>query len=65
MNPHVNFKALWTLMVGVAENVNNERMKATLLNHANKKEYICRKLGIISSADVKRFQDTLQYKKSS
>jgi len=52
-------------MVGVAENVNNERMKATLLNHANKKEYICRKLGIISSADVKRFQDTLQYKKSS
>jgi hypothetical protein len=41
-------------MMANATSSGNEKLRATLMNHASKKEYICRKLGIVSDADIQR-----------
>jgi hypothetical protein len=55
-----NFQVLWNLLVGVADKVGNDRFKAILSNHANRQEYICRKLGVICQADVDRISKKFQ-----
>jgi len=52
--PRPDFQALWRMLVGVAEDAKNDRVKAILTNHSGKQEYICRKLGVICAADVAR-----------
>jgi hypothetical protein len=55
-----NFQVLWNLLVGVAEKTGNARFKAILANHANRQEYICRRLGVICQADVDRYAKKFQ-----
>ena len=55
-----NFQVLWRLLVGAAEKAGNDRYKAILTNHANRQEYICRKLGVVCAADVERITKKLQ-----
>jgi hypothetical protein len=55
-----NFQALWRLLVGAAEKAGNTRYKAILTNHADRQEYICRKLGVVCSADIERITKKLQ-----
>jgi hypothetical protein len=55
-----NFAILWRLLLGVAEKAGHEKYKALLNNHAEKQEYICRKLGVVCSADVERISKKLQ-----
>ena len=58
--PRPNFQILWRMLVTAAEKVGNEKYKALLNNHSDKQEYICRKLGVICSADVERISKKLQ-----
>ena len=51
-----DFQILWTRMMGVAMESSDQEMKSILLNHTTKKEYICRKLGIVMEADILRIQ---------
>lgn len=51
-----DFLALWNVLLGEATKSGDDRLKAVLLNHSSKKEYICRKLGVVSVADLKRVQ---------
>lgn len=51
-----NFGALWIRLMSIASKVGDDRMKAALMNHENKKERICRRLGVISEADVQRME---------
>ena len=55
-----NFQALWNLLVGIAEKTNNTKFKAVLTNHSDRQEYICRRLGVISQADIDRYEKKLQ-----
>lgn len=52
-----NFQALWTRLAYVAEEVGDPRLRAVLKNHEDRREYICRKLGVVSEADVQRIRD--------
>jgi len=52
----INFSALWDRLINVANETNDARLKAILQNHATKKEYICRKLGVVSEMDVQRIK---------
>jgi len=52
-----DFTALWNLLISVSRSSGNERLRSTLMNHHTKKEYICRKLGVVSDMDVKRYQN--------
>jgi len=49
-----NFGRLWSAMVSESERVGNDRLRSAFLNHSTKKEYICRKYGIVSATDVVR-----------
>ena len=49
-----NFGKLWSAVVSELERVGNDRLRSTFLNHSTKKEYICRKYGIISATDIMR-----------
>lgn len=45
------------MMVGMAEEAGDARLKAVLSNHEDRREHICRKLGVVSSGDVQRIRD--------
>ncbi len=62
MKKNVNFSQLWERLRYEAENCGNERFKAVLMNHDKKREYICRKLGIISDTDITRMTDKIRAK---
>ncbi len=49
-----DFNALWTAMLASAEARGDKRTAAALRNHESRKETICRKMGIVSTADVVR-----------
>ncbi len=55
-----DFNALWNMLVDVATRCGNDRVKATLVNHQGRKEYICRKLGVVSFNDVTRIEAGLR-----
>ena len=48
------------MLVGEADKNKNDRFKAILANHASRPEYICRKLGVVCSADVDRISKKLK-----
>lgn len=52
LNP--KFEVLWQRMVSVATETEQTRLLSVLKNHSDNKEYIMRKLGIVSENDVKR-----------
>jgi len=54
MKKKPDFKSLWSEAVKSAKDSGDARLAAVLENFINKKEYICRRLGIISSVDVYR-----------
>jgi hypothetical protein len=51
-----NFSALWTSLLAAAGRTGDERLKAVLMNHESRKEHICRRLGVVSAADVRRME---------
>ncbi len=51
-----NFQALWTRLASVAEEVGDSRLHALLKNHEDRREYICRRLGVVTEADVQRIR---------
>lgn len=53
----VDFYALWVSFKNSAELSNNHRIKAVLLNHEQNPEYILRKLGVVSYADIERISN--------
>jgi hypothetical protein len=63
MKNSVNFAKLWDRLKAEAEIAEDERMKAVLMNHEKRKEYICRKLGVVSDADINRISIELKTKK--
>jgi hypothetical protein len=52
--PKPDFGNLWSLMISESERTGNDRVKSAFLNNSSRKEYVCRKFGIISAADVSR-----------
>ena len=59
-----NFSQLWDRLKTEAELSGDDRMVAVLMNHERKKEYICRRLGVISDADVTRVAGKIRAKVS-
>ena len=57
-----NFQALWTRLMTITMSSGDERFRAVLLNHTDKKEYICRKLGVVTEADVQRILNSKKAK---
>lgn len=53
---NANFVALWERLMAVAVKTKDDRLKATLMNHEGRKEHICRKLGVVTEADIKRVE---------
>jgi hypothetical protein len=56
MKSQPDFTSLWNLLVAASKTSGNERLQSTLMNHSSKKEYICRKLGVISGTDINRYK---------
>jgi len=54
MARHIKFATLWDHAKLTAKERGADRMLSVILNHEKKKEYICRKLGIINFSDVNR-----------
>lgn len=48
----------------MAEEAGDERLKATLVNHEGRREYICRKLGVVSDGDVRRLRSRLEARRA-
>lgn len=64
MKKNINFIQLWERLKNEAEICGDEGMRSVLMNHERRKEYICRKLGVISETDVKRISTDLKLKQS-
>ena len=43
-------------MLALAEEVGDRRLQAVLTNHEGRREYICRKLGVVSDGDIQRIR---------
>jgi hypothetical protein len=54
-----NFNQLWEQAVSITNSYQNNKVKSILLNFSDKKESICRKLGIIGNQDVIRLDNHL------
>jgi hypothetical protein len=59
-----NFKALWGMMVGLADEIGDSRLRAVLMNHEDRREHICRRLGVVSAGDVERIRDRRKKRKT-
>lgn len=57
-----DFLALWTRLLSVAQETGDSRLKATLENHRDKPEYICRKYGVVGESDVTRIKTGIMSK---
>jgi len=55
-----DFRQLWTRLRSVYSLAGKQRMVAVLDNHQDRKEAICRKLGVISEMDINRISDGLK-----
>ena len=62
MGTNTNFARLWERLRTVSEMYGDDKLKATLLNHESHKEYICRKLGVVTELDVNRVSGGLEEK---
>ncbi len=62
MAKSINFTKLWERLKVEIELLGDQRLKAVVSNHEQRKEYICRKLGIISDADINRLTKQLRSK---
>jgi hypothetical protein len=51
-----DFLTLWNRLLSVAQETGDNRLKATLENHRDKPEYICRKYGVVGETDVERIK---------
>jgi hypothetical protein len=47
-------------MVYLAEEFGDARLRAVLTNHEDRREYICRKLGVVSDGDIHRIRAARQ-----
>ena len=54
---------LHSALVDVYASAGAKRMKAAVENHSDKKEQICRRLGVVSNADVSRVAAELRRSK--
>ena len=63
MNKKIDFSLLYRHLLAEAKSSGSMRLKNTLDNNESRKEYICRKLGVVSPADVVRISATLKSKK--
>lgn len=59
-NIRTDFTALWNRLFHVAESSGDVKLKALLMNHSERREYICRKLGVITEADVNRVHERIR-----
>lgn len=59
-----NFQALWVRLAHIAEEVGDSRLRAVLKNHEDRREYICRKLGVVTEADVQRIRSQREARKA-
>lgn len=59
-----DFNNVWKLLNKVIHEEGDSRLTAIFNNYSNKKEYICRKFGIISLPDIERFRRQIQDKKN-
>jgi hypothetical protein len=50
-------------MVGLSEEFGDPRLRAVLTNHEDRREYICRKMGVVSSGDIERLRAARQGRK--
>lgn len=55
-----DFRALWDKLVAAASASGDTRLLATLTNNEGRKEWICRRLGIVSDADVARVSSSMR-----
>jgi hypothetical protein len=60
-----NFKALWGMMVGLADELEDSRLRAVLMNHEDHREKICRRLGVVSAGDVDRIRRQRQRRRKT
>lgn len=51
-----NFFQMWDRMRVMAIQMGNQELVSILDNHSEKKEYICRKLGVLTPVDVERLK---------
>lgn len=58
-----NYSELWKNAISEAIASKHTKMYAILMNHADRKQYICNKLGIVSNVDIGRIITT--FKRSS
>lgn len=58
----ISFVKLWDHLKLESELAHDDRFKAVLMNHITRKEYICRKLGVVTEADVARVAAELKQK---
>ena len=63
MNKKTDFSLLYRHLLAEAKSSGNVRLKNTLDNNESRKEYICRKLGVVTPADVVRISANLKTKK--
>lgn len=61
--PSVDFQRLWLNLKSVAEAAGQDRLAAVLTNHERNPEYILRRLGVVSDADVGRIAASLKPRK--
>jgi hypothetical protein len=59
-----NFKSLWTQAIAMAKGLNDTRTVSVLTNHKENPERICRKLGIVSPADIERMKTLASTKRT-
>ena len=62
MAEYIDFEKLWISLKAASEIGGNERLKSVLLNHERNPEYILRKLGVVSDADVGRMISQMKSK---
>lgn len=55
-----NFQVLWRRLRTAYLSAGKNRKVAVLDNHENRKELICRKLGVVCDADVNRISASLK-----
>ncbi len=65
MTPKADFKGLWTQLVVAADEAEDPRLKAVLMNHEDGRERICRRLGVVTDADVRRIVSESLARKAS
>lgn len=53
-----NFQQNWDRLLVLAQQQSDKKLLTLLQNHAENKEYICRKLGVLTETDIARLRAT-------